>query len=182
MPYDPHRHARRSLRLNGYDYSQPGAYFVTICTRQPGQWFGHIQRAVLVPNEAGRMVAETWATLQERFSYIALDTSIVMPDHLHGILHIVAGPTPPAAPRQDGRPRGTLPGTLGRALQAFKSLTTVAYIEGVHERGWPPFDQRLWHRNYYDRIVRRNGALPTIRDYIASNPARWAGDEDNKGQ
>ena len=77
------------------------------------------------------------------------------------------------------RPYGTLPGTLGRVIQAFKSITTVSYIDGVNRHGWPPFPGRLWHRNYYEHIVRDDDEMNRIREYIIANPAQWDTDPDN---
>ena len=77
------------------------------------------------------------------------------------------------------RPRGTLPGTLGRVVQTFKSITTHEYVSGVKERGWPPFAGRLWQRNYWEHVIRGERALGAIRQYIVDNPARWALDAEN---
>ena len=77
------------------------------------------------------------------------------------------------------RPRGTLPGSLGRIVQAFTSLTTNEYIRGVKHCNWPSFPGKLWQRNYHDRIIRDDAELNRIRQYIIDNPARWTDDEDN---
>jgi REP element-mobilizing transposase RayT len=58
-------------------------------------------------------------------------------------------------------------------VQWFKTMTTNAYIHGVRESGWPPFDRRLWQRDYYEHIVRNEADLARIRNYIIANPARW---------
>jgi REP element-mobilizing transposase RayT len=71
------------------------------------------------------------------------------------------------------RPRGTASGSLGRIVQAFKSITTHQYVLGVRRHGWPRFRRRLWRRNYYERLVRNARALEDIRAYIAANPGRW---------
>jgi hypothetical protein len=71
------------------------------------------------------------------------------------------------------RPSGTESDSLGRIIQAFKSITTVEYIRGVERSGWPPFPGRLWHRNYHDRIIRSMPQLWRVAQYIADNPARW---------
>ncbi|HEX9116369.1 MAG TPA: transposase, partial [Anaerolineae bacterium] len=75
-------------------------------------------------------------------------------------------------------PHGTLPGTVGRVVQAFKSLTTRAYAEGVRHKGWPELPGRLWQRNYYDRVIRSERELAAIRQYIEDNPASWPGDAE----
>jgi REP element-mobilizing transposase RayT len=171
MPYDPHKHHRRSIRLPGYNYASAGAYFLTITTQVRWPWFGRINEGQLQLNAAGQMVLEIWHSLPTRFSFIALDEAILMPDHFHALLWITADRNDQPTPT---RPAGTAEGSLGRYVQAFKSLSTNSYIHGVRERGWPPFEQRLWQRNYYERIVRDDQELQRVRAYIVNNPARWS--------
>lgn len=85
---------------------------------------------------------------------------------------------PYAAP-DTTRPRGTLADTVGRMLQAFKSITTHAYITGVKQHGWLPFAGKLWQRNYWEHIVRNESDGHQIREYIHNNPAKWALDQLN---
>jgi REP element-mobilizing transposase RayT len=87
----PHR--RRSIRLPGYDYSQPGAYFVTVCTRDRECVLGEVVEGEVRLNEDGRAVAEAWKWLGRQYSYVELDEWVIMPDHLHGILIIHANAT-----------------------------------------------------------------------------------------
>jgi REP element-mobilizing transposase RayT len=84
-----------------------------------------------------------------------------MPNHHHGILFI--------EPQPDD--------ALGEVMQWFKTVTTVRYSHGVRNHGWPPYDRRLWHRNYYDHIVRNDRDLERIRLYIEHNPANWSTDD-----
>ena len=79
---------RQSIRLKGYDYSQPGGYFVTICTHKKVCVFGEITSTILVPNKLGKVVQESWLWLEKRYSYIELDEWILMPNHIHGIIFI----------------------------------------------------------------------------------------------
>jgi REP element-mobilizing transposase RayT len=78
------------------------------------------------------------------------------------------------------RPYGTLPDTVGRVVQAFKSITTHEYARGVKQFGWPRFEGKLWQRNYYEHIIRNDGELNSIRKYITENPAQWALDRENR--
>ncbi len=187
MPrYDPDKHHRRSIRLKGYDYAQAGAYFITICTQNRESRFGEIVNSKMVLNDAGRMVQTEWEQLRERFSSIELDAYVVMPNHFHAIVTITDsdnnvgaglvsapnGATTRVAPTAQ-RP------TLGDIVGAFKSLVTNAYIRGVRELGWPPFDKRLWQRNYHERIIRNERELNAIRQYIYDNPAHWLNDAEN---
>jgi len=162
MRYDPTRHQRRSIRLSGHDYAAPYAYFVTICVQGRRCLFGAVDSDTILLSDAGAIVRSAWEALPQRFPTIALDAYVVMPNHLHGI--VTLGETPIAGVR------------LGDIVGAFKSLTTNAYSFGVRERGWVPFDQRLWQRNYYEHIIRDEADLARIRDYIEANPALWDAD------
>jgi len=88
MTYDPQRHHRRSIRLKGYDYTQPGAYFITICTRGRECLFGEIIDGEMHLNEAGQIVVQTWQDLPNHISNVQLDAFVVMPNHVHGIIII----------------------------------------------------------------------------------------------
>jgi REP element-mobilizing transposase RayT len=192
MSYDPERHHRRSIRLKEYDYSQAGAYFVTICTQDRAHLFGDVVDGEMRLNDVGRMVVTEWERIPERFLNIELDAFIVMPNHIHGIIVIIQhvgaglvpaqnGATPVGAglvPAQDGATTRVAP-TVGDVVGAFKSRVTVEYIRRVKKSGWPPFRGRLWQRNYYEHIIRDEESLNRIREYIATNPLRWHLDREN---
>jgi REP element-mobilizing transposase RayT len=150
---------RRSIRLRGYDYSRSGAYFVTLVTQDRCPLFGRIRDDVMVPNEAGREVQEVWDAIPHHYAGIDLDEFVVMPDHVHGIVLLLPRP----------ERRLTLPDVVHR----FKTMTTRRYVDGVRTSGWPGFPIRLWHRNYYERVVRDEIAFQRIRAYIVANPSRW---------
>ena len=159
---------RRSVRLRGYDYSQPGAYFVTICTQGRACLFGEIVHGELLLNETGEMIKDRWFRLADRYPGVSLDAFIVMPNHLHGLLLLDA--LPPDA-------KGQSPAVeLARIVQWFKTGTTYDYIDGVRTKGWVPFERRLWQRNYYEHIVRNEAAYLRIAAYIEANPSRWHDD------
>ena len=86
MKYDPAKHHRRSIRLPGYDYSQAGYYFVTICCHQRQRLFGKIVNRAMQLNQYGQIVAQTYQWLSSRYPYVYLDEWIVMPNHFHGII------------------------------------------------------------------------------------------------
>ena len=88
MRRPPDRHHRRSIRLKEHDYAQPGAYFVTVCTRDRACLFGHVVNGEMRLNEYGQIVADTWKWLAVQYPYVELDVSVVMPNHLHGIVVI----------------------------------------------------------------------------------------------
>lgn len=188
--YDPDIHQRRSIRLHDYNYAATGAYFVTICVHKRESLFGVMASGGVVLNEAGRMVAEVWQALPERFPRVILDECVIMPDHFHGVLFLQEGrgdscdrPMGQGDRNIEGdhkdRPCGTAPNSLGRIIQVFKSITTHAYIRGVDQNHWPPFPGRLWQRNYYERIIRDDGELRQLREYVAGNPARWGQDDSD---
>jgi REP element-mobilizing transposase RayT len=188
--------------LQDYDYSQAGAYFVTICANNRQCLFGDVVDGEMVLNDAGRMVETVWMELAIRFGYIELDEFTIMPNHFHGIF-ILSGrgescirpemgdhkdrpyDTLPGMviPVESGdhkdRPYGTLPGTVGRVIQAFKSTSTHEYINGVKQNNWTPFAGKLWQRNYYEHVIRNEESLNRIREYIINNPLQWAYDREN---
>ncbi len=89
MPYDPKKHHRRSIRLKGYDYTQPGAYFITICTQNRECLFGEVVDGRMVLNELGQVARECWLAIPDHFPHSRLDEFVIMPNHVHGIIWIV---------------------------------------------------------------------------------------------
>ncbi len=182
--------SRRSIRLKGYDYSQTGAYFVTICTQNWLHLFGEIANEAMVLNDAGMMVVKWWNELRNKFQDIELDEFVVMPNHFHGILQIfdvnAVGADQRVCPRvypdnvgehkEKGKHIG-LP--LHRMMQWFKTMSTNEYIRNVRNNHWTPFIKKLWQRNYYDHIVRNENELNRIREYIIINPMQWHCDREN---
>jgi putative transposase len=193
VPYDRERHHRRSIRLRNYEYAQSGAYFVTICVQNHLCLFGDVVDGEMRWNDAGRMIKTIWQRLPKRFPVIEPDASIVMPNHFHAIVlvgaplvgaldarAVVGDPDEANAARGRAPTRGapTSP-ALGDIIGAFKSLTTTEYARGIHERDWPPFQGRLWQRNYYEHVIRDDDALNRIREYILTNPLGWTLDREN---
>jgi len=188
MTFSSERHHRRSIRLKGYDYTQPGAYFVTICTRDREPLLGRVVDGHMVLNACGEMVRACWREIPDHFPHVALDAFVVMPNHVHGILWIVgdvgarhAVPLHNAEPmpnqEQFGKP---VPGSIPTIIRAFKSAVTRRINEHRGTPGAP-----VWQRNYYEHIIRTTvGAhgrspLDAIRRYIAENPLRWYLDGEN---
>jgi putative transposase len=185
-------HDRRSLRLNGYDYAQAGAYFVTICTQNRVCLLGDLVGEEFRPSDAGRMIQAVWDEMSGRYPGIETDAFVIMPNHIHGIIVLVeSGPIVGAGPRacpdhgqtpkRIGQPQGVAPTGLSfpDVVHRFKTLTTKRYTDGVKERGWSPFDGRLWQRNYYEHVIRNKRELDKIREYIATNPLKWERDREN---
>lgn len=89
MKYNPDVHHRRSIRLKAYDYSQAGAYFVTICTRNRACLFGDVVDGQMLLNDAGAMIGKWWNETAAKFDNIKLDESVIMPNHFHAIIALV---------------------------------------------------------------------------------------------
>lgn len=169
---------RKPLRLPHYDYSQRGAYFITICTigRQPilGTC---IPPAVchgicrMAPTPVGAIVEECWGQLAEHLPGVRADTFVMMPDHIHGILFLEGGPGEegPGGQEMVGEgPGGQRPGGQGRpplqkVIQGFKSITT--------RRCFSLGYRRIWQRSFYDHVIRTEADYLRIRQYILDNPA-----------
>ena len=178
--YDLEIHQRRSIRLKGYDYSQGGAYFVTIVAQGRLCLFGDVVDGEMRANDAGEMVWRVWDGMPGRFPSIEMDEFVVMPNHVHGVIIIRQSLGSLVGGQGDsGVQRDTGATTVGDVVGAFKSLTTVEYGRGVRKLDWPPFDRRLWQRNYYERVIRDESEFSRVRKYIANNPMEWEFDREN---
>jgi REP element-mobilizing transposase RayT len=192
MKYNREIHHRQSMRLKGFDYASPGYYFITICAQNRECFFGNISQGILELNDAGEMIKDGWKNLTQRFNHILLENYVIMPNHLHGIIHIKG--SQPFQTINDyfkdrekiinnteliNPPSGTLKNSISRIIQAFKSISTNRYIESVRIHNWPPFEKHLWQNNFYDYIIRNMKELCEIRRYIKNNPINWESDEYN---
>lgn len=176
MAYDPKKHHRRSIRLPGYDYTQPGAYYITVCTYKRQCWFGDVVDGKICYNQLGYIAYSFWSALPRRFSHIELDAFIVMPNHLHGILIITEGTkhlqqkdTPKK--EQFGKP---VVGSIPTVIRSFKSAVSKR-INLMRRTKEPP----VWQSNYYESIIRIETGLYRVRQYIINNPLQWEMDDEN---
>jgi len=171
---------RCSIRLQGYDYSQAGAYFVTICTQNRECLFGEIANGEMRLNDAGRMVVHEWIKTAEIRDEIELDKWVVMPNHFHGIV-VIAGTVGAhgRAPLQSSTHHGLYrpAKSLGSLMAGFKSAVTKRINEIRATPG-----TKLWQRNYWEHIVLNEPELNRIREYIHNNPAQWEQDSLNVGK
>lgn len=163
---------KRHIRLHGYDYSDAGWYFITICTANRKCLFGEIIDGRMNLNDSGKMIDEILRTLPEHYDNILMDNYIIMPNHVHAIIIIKK----PVGPAQGPAPTGL---SLSDIIYRFKSLTTKRYIEGANNNNWQPFNKHVWQRSFYDHIIRTDTSLQNIREYITNNPATWDDDENN---
>jgi REP element-mobilizing transposase RayT len=168
MKFNPDLHHRRSIRLKGYDYSRNSAYFVTMCSWERESIFGELVDGEMRLNYWGLIIDATWCWLGKQYPYLELEDYVVMPNHLHGILlfdRCKGGSR--TAPTGKTKP-------LGQILGAFKTRSTKLVNEFRQTPGAP-----IWQRNYYERIIRNQGELNRMGDYIVSNPVNWIDDENN---
>lgn len=86
MSYNPEIHQRQSIRLKAYDYSQPGWYFLTLCTHDRRPIFGHVAGGKMILNNGGQVAHQCWLEIPDHFPQSVLDEFVVMPDHVHGII------------------------------------------------------------------------------------------------
>jgi REP element-mobilizing transposase RayT len=178
MTYDPERHHRRSIRLPGYDYTQPGAYFVTICAHDSEPLFGEVIEGIMHPNRFGRIVQVCWFNLPRHYPHVVLDEFVVMPTHAHMIV-VLTGDLPQAKAANQPTLPGDLPPAptrhgLPEIVRGFKSCSTHRINTLRRTPGVP-----VWQRNYYEHIVRSDRVLQAIRKYIRDNPLRWHLDRYN---
>ena len=172
MAFDPKIHRRRSIRYEAYDYSQSGAYFVTICTRNRECFLGHVVGATVELTKEGEIVQEDWINTPAHRPYVRLDQFVVMPNHFHGILFLEGKEgTARRAPTRFGK---ALPRSFAAIIGAFKSAVArrINQLHGTR-------DGPVWQCNYFEHIIRGDESLSQIRRYIANNPLNWASDPEN---
>lgn len=178
MNYNPKNHHRRSIRLKEFDYSQPGWYYVTICTQNKKCLFGAILKSKMVLNEYGKIVEEEWLKTKEIRKNIDLDYYCVMPNHLHGIIIIEnkivgANSNSPLQYNYENKKKLISPSqTIGAIVRGFKGAVTKQ-INGL--RNTP--GNVVWQRNYFEHILRKENDLYNTRNYIQNNPLKWELDE-----
>lgn len=185
MKYNPDIHHRQSIRLKGYNYRNMGAYFITICTWDRGNLFGKVADGIMVLNENGTIVENTWFDLPNHNSNIGLDAFIIMPNHVHAIITVGAGSKPalgsksvsdvvsisPSRAGLEPAPTEGIP--LSEIVRQLKTFSAKRINNRRNTQGTP-----VWQRNYYEHIIRDEDELNKIREYIKNNPANWDTDEN----
>ncbi len=189
MKYNPNKHHRRSIRIDGFDYSSHGAYFITICSHDRSCVFGEIIHDRVVLNKYGNIVVDEWMKSAQIRDEIQLDEFVVMPNHFHGIVWIVGnesvgayGHTPlpyvntpmstnvfrfePVSKKFVSPSR-----TVGSMVRGFKAGVTIR-VHKEEEALYGP----IWQRNYWERFIRDEIELNHIREYVRDNPKKWEAD------
>ena len=178
---------RKTTRYKGYDYTAPGAYFVTICTYKGKSILGAVENQIMVPSILGELALACWREIPEHHPHAKLDVETLMPNHFHGILWLHADPAqgipvmrqddaegePPVHTPVVRRFGESITGSLSTIIGQFKAAVTR---EARKNEIWPR-SARLWHGRMWDRIVRNEAELQRFRDYILTNPARWEADK-----
>jgi len=169
---DLEKHRRRSIRLREYHYRQAGAYFITVVTHGREMLFGEIAGGGTRLNELGRIVETAWTDLQKHYLGVQCDQFVDMPNHIHGII-VLGEPTvgagfKPAPTRRHGLPE------IVRALKTFSArrINEMRHAPGV----------TVWQRNYYEHIIRGDGELLRVHEYILNNPLDWEHDRENSSR
>ena len=181
MKFDPQIHHRRSIRLRGYDYSQSGWYFITLCTKNREHLFGEVINGKTILNELGKIAEREWQRTEEIRKNTKIDQYVIMPNHLHGIIGIMEA---------EVFSKGTMhraPTDLAPTLECFGKPTTNSiptiirsYKATVTKKINSLLDTPgafVWQRNYFERVIRNEPELIRIRSYIIENPAKWQDDK-----
>jgi putative transposase len=206
--HDLEGHRRRSIRLPGYDYAQPGVYFVTICTHDRECVLGEVVGGSASFSPFGEVADECWRDLPSHFPGLLLDRFAVMPNHVHGII-VLGGAThasplrgdPRASPLR-GDPRASTPRVdpcadalrvdphasplpVGTTAHGPRSGSVAAIVGSLKSATTRRVNRvrgtpgaPFWQRGYYEHVIRDEGDLEKIRTYVAQNPISWELDEN----
>lgn len=199
--YNPQKHHRRSIRLQGYDYSQEGLYFITICCQDREHLFGEVKNGEMQLNAFGEIALKEWLRTEEVRDNCKIHESIIMPNHLHGIIEIifkkgndntVEGELQFAPTDKPSASTGLFKSpsqTIGSIIRGFK-IATIKKIKEYIVEGELQFapttekiislDFKIWQRNYYEHIIRDEQAYQNISQYIINNPKKWTDDKFHK--
>ena len=160
---------REPNRLRDYDYSQDGYYFITVCTRDRREFFGNIREAKVDLNRYGEIVNQCWRDLPRHYPNCSLDSFVIMPNHVHGIIVIdngnVVGNGLKPFPTQG----------LSEMIRGFKTFSSRKMNEEIK------IDNKFqWQKSFYDHIIRNDKSLENLRQYIICNPLKWELDIENR--
>lgn len=163
---------RKSPRLKGYDYTQSGVYFVTICTHERQLLFGHIhqEEALMVLSAMGEIAQHHWITIPDHFPTVELDAFVVMPNHVHGLLVFSGHSDAVSLPDKTEAFGKPVAASLSTMIRSYKSIVTRKIREMTDT------EIVVWQGRFHDHIVRNEKSLNYIRQYVMTNPAQWRED------
>ena len=160
------RYRIESTRLKNYDYSQNGAYFITICTNKRVNFLGEIIDSKLSETKQSKICIECWNDLSNHYPNCILDEFIVMPNHVHGIV-IIDNFKINIQPNDNQKNH-----SVSEIIRAFKPFSSRRINEYQNTYGLS-----IWQSRFHDHIIRDEESLNKIRQYIINNPSNWAPDE-----
>ncbi|MFA4817467.1 MAG: transposase [Parcubacteria group bacterium] len=173
----------RSSRLKGYDYSQNGIYFITICTKNREEYFGKIENGIIILSDIGKIAEKFWQEIPSYFSFVILDEYIVMPNHVHGIVEINGNNSVETQFIASKNQPGGITGNNNPSLNPFSLSTIIKWYKGrcaFEIRKQLNSVTFAWQSRFYDHIIRNEISLNKIREYIRINPEMWEHDRNNK--
>jgi len=171
--FNPTIHHRHSIRLRGYDYSQAGLYFATVCVQNRECLFGKIIDGEMIFNEYGQFATQCLLEIPQHFPNAVLHEFIIMPNHIHCIIELTknnGGTAPPVGAKN----LSPLP---SQRLTPGTSRTIGSIIRGFKIGVTKQIGYSIWQRNYYEHIIRNEQSYTRIADYIINNPANWEKDK-----
>ncbi|CAA6805007.1 MAG: Unknown protein [uncultured Sulfurovum sp.] len=152
---------RKSIRLKTWDYSQNGLYFITICTKNREHLFGEIIDETMLLSDMGLLAQKYWYEIPKHFDFVFLDSFVVMPNHIHGVIEIRREK---AVKKFENQPKGTVSSIIG----SYKSIVTKKCRLIDASFGW--------QSRFHDHIIRNDKSLEKIRAYVIANPKNWKDD------
>ncbi|UCD95368.1 MAG: transposase [Candidatus Zixiibacteriota bacterium] len=157
---------RKPNRLKGYNYSQAGLYFVTICTADSIEYFGKVENHQMILNQYGNIAHEYWLLIPEHYGLVQIDDFVVMPNHIHGIIIIEGLEAVPNETEQCSVATDKNYGLLSKIVKSYKDVVSKAIRRRLNDQEF------AWQRSFCDHIIRNETALSNIRDYIRNNPLK----------
>jgi len=167
MTLNKNRYRQKTIRLSDWDYSSPGYYFVTICTKDKQCYFGEIISGIMKYSSIGKKTVSLWNQIPQHFSHIELDEWIIMPNHIHGIIIFNEKIGSQGVTNQFSK---SIPGSLSVIINQFKASVT----RWCNQNDFKNFS---WQKSFYEHIIRSEKSLSSIREYIHNNPLKWDLDE-----
>ena len=172
-----------TVRMHGWDYSNTGYYFITICTKDRVCWFGNIVDGEIRLSEIGEIVIDEWRKTERIRWDVKFDEWVVMPNHIHGIVIIINGCDANRC-RDVARYVSTGENTMSRISPKPRSLSAIirsfksAATKRIHETGCKKF---FWQARFHNHVIGNEKSLDRIRQYIVNNPRNWSKDRNNPG-